>query len=256
MFLFSNFPSSNPILFLSLKLPCAHFYSDLSLISLLWNSSGPVVIVLSKFCLTAFNKWHWIFFFFSSYHQSLEWRTWQSFPFSFPHNQEPYYWDASAQPSRSLIFFAPLSRSPPPSPHPPGSSSALNFRVRNNYVAKLLLLLVVQFLSYVWLFTTPWTAACQASLSFTISKSMFKLMSIEPVMPSNHLILCHPLLLLTSIFPSIQVFSNESALCIRCPKYWSFILSISPSNEYSGQISFRIDWLDLLAVQGTLKSLL
>ena len=96
----------------------------------------------------------------------------------------------------------------------------------------------------------------QASLSFTISLSLLKLMSIESVMPFNHLILCHPLLLLTSIFPSIRVFSHESALRIRWPKYWSFSFSISPSNEYSGLISYRIDWLDLLAVQGTLKSLL
>ena len=101
-----------------------------------------------------------------------------------------------------------------------------------------------------------WTAACQASLSFTISWSLFKLMSIESVMPSNHLILCHPLLLLPSIFPRIRVFSNESVLCIRWPKYWSFSFDISPSNEYSGLISFRIDRFDLLAVQGTLKSLL
>ena len=95
----------------------------------------------------------------------------------------------------------------------------------------------------------PWTEACQASLPFTISQSLFKLMSIELVMPSNHLILCCPLLLLPSIFPSIRVFSNESVLCIRWPKYWSFSFSISPSNKYSGLISFRIDWLDLLAVQ-------
>ena len=101
---------------------------------------------------------------------------------------------------------------------------------------------------------TPWTAAFQASLSFTISQSFLKLMSIEPVMPYNHLILCHPLLL-PSIFPSIRVFSNESALCIRCPKYWSLSFSISPSNEYSELISFRIGWFDLLVVQGTLKSL-
>ena len=99
-------------------------------------------------------------------------------------------------------------------------------------------------------------AALQASLSFTISQSLLKLMSIESVMPSNHLILCHPLLLLPSMFPSIRVFSNESALHIRWPKYWSFSFSISPSDEYSGLISFRMDWLDLLAVQGTLKSLL
>ena len=101
----------------------------------------------------------------------------------------------------------------------------------------------------------PWTAAHQASLSFTVSWSLLRLMSIESVMPSNHLILCHLLLLLPSIFPSIRVFSSESALCIRWPKYWSLIFSISPSNEYSGLISFRIDWFDLLAVQGTLKSL-
>ena len=103
---------------------------------------------------------------------------------------------------------------------------------------------------------TSWTAACQASLSITNCQTLFKLMSIESVMPSNHLILCHPLLLLPSIFPSIRVFSNESVLCIRWPKYWSFSFSISPSNEHPGPISFRTDWLDLLAVQGTLKSLL
>ena len=103
---------------------------------------------------------------------------------------------------------------------------------------------------------TPWTAARQASLSITNSRSLLKLTSIESVIPSNHLILCHPLLLLPSIFPSIRVFSNESALRIRWPKYWSFSVSISPSNEHPGLISFRMDWLDLLAVQGTLKSLL
>ena len=111
-------------------------------------------------------------------------------------------------------------------------------------------------LSHVQLFMTSWTAACQASLSITNSKILLKLMSIESVMPSNHLILCRPLLFLPSIFPSIRVFSNESVLRIRWPKYWSFSFSISPSNEYSGLISFRMDWLDLLAVQGTLKSLL
>ena len=114
----------------------------------------------------------------------------------------------------------------------------------------------VQLLSCVWLFTTPWTAARQASLSITNSWSLLKLMSIESVMSSNHLILCHPLLLLPSIFPSIQVFSNESTLHIRWPEYWSFSFSVSPSNEHPGLISFRMDWLDLLAVQGTLKSLL
>ena len=115
---------------------------------------------------------------------------------------------------------------------------------------------LVQFLSRVRLFATPWTAARQASQSFTISWSLLKLMSIESVMPSNHLILCHPLLLLPSIFPSIRVFSNESALHIRWPKYWSFSFSISPSNKFLELISFRIDWLDLLAIQGTPKSLL
>ena len=114
----------------------------------------------------------------------------------------------------------------------------------------------VQSLSHVRIIATPWTAACQASLSITNSRRLLKLMSIELVTPSNHLILCHPLLLPPSILPSIRVFSNESALRIRWPKYWSFSFSISPSNEYSGLISFRMDWLDLLAVQGTLKSLL
>ena len=114
----------------------------------------------------------------------------------------------------------------------------------------------VQSLSPVQLFATPWTAARQASLSITISWSLLKLMSIESVMPSYHLILCCPLLLLPSIFPSIRDFSNESVLHIKWPKYWSFSSSLSPSNEYSRLISFRIDWLDLLAIQGTLKSLL
>ena len=114
----------------------------------------------------------------------------------------------------------------------------------------------VQLLSSVQLFATPWTAAYQASLSITNSQSLRKLTSIELVMPSNHLILCHPLLLLPSIFPSIRVFSSESVLCIRWPNYWNFSYSISPSNEYSGLTSLRIDWFDLLAVQGTLRSLL
>ena len=121
-------------------------------------------------------------------------------------------------------------------------------------VYKKLLLLFSR--CHIQLLVTPWTAAHQASLSFTISWSLLKLMSIRSVMPSNHLFLCHSLLLLPSIFPSIRVFINESALHIRWPKYWSFNFSISPSNEYSGLISFRIDWFDLLAVQGTLKSLL
>ena len=120
-----------------------------------------------------------------------------------------------------------------------------------SYWLHLLLLL----LSCVQLFVTPWTTACQASLSFTISQSVLKLMSIESVMPSSHLMLCHPLLL-PSMFPSIRVFSSESVLHIRWPEYWSFSFSISPCNEYSELISFRIDWFDLFTVQGTLKSLL
>ena len=114
----------------------------------------------------------------------------------------------------------------------------------------------VQLLSHIQLFVIPWTAAFQAFLSFTISQSLLRYMSIESVMPSNCLILCYPLLLLPSVFPSMRVFSNESVRHIRWPKNWSFSFSISPSNEYSGLISFRMDWLDLLAVQGTLKSLL
>ena len=117
-------------------------------------------------------------------------------------------------------------------------------------------IVIVQSLSHVQFFATPWTVACQASLSITNSWSLLKLMSFESVMPSNHLILCHPLFLLPSVFPSIRVFSNELALCIRWPKYWSFSFGISPSNEYSGLISFRNGWFDLLAVQRTLKSLL
>ena len=114
----------------------------------------------------------------------------------------------------------------------------------------------LQWLSHVQLFVTPWTAAHQASLSITNSRRLLRLMSIESVMPSSHLILCHPLLLPPLIFPSIRDFSNESALCIRWPKYWSFSFNISPSNKYSGLISFRMDWLYLLVVQGTLESLL
>ena len=114
----------------------------------------------------------------------------------------------------------------------------------------------VQLLSRIWLCATPWIAGCQASLSSTNSCSLRKPMSIQLVMPSNHLILCRPLLLLLSIFPSITVFSNESALCIRWAKYWSFSFNITSSSEHPGLIFFRMDWLDLLAVQGTLKSLL
>ena len=120
--------------------------------------------------------------------------------------------------------------------------------------AQVYVVVIVQLLSHVWLIANPWTVACRASLSFTISWSLLKLMFVVSMMPSNHLILCWPLLLLPSIFPSIRVFSNESVLQIRWPKYWSF--SISPSNKHSGLISFRIDRFDLLAVQGTLKSLL
>ena len=128
--------------------------------------------------------------------------------------------------------------------------------VMSCFFARMCVLSSVQSLSRVRLFATPWTAACPASLSITNSRSLLKPMSIESVMPSNHLILCHPLLLLPSIFPSIRVFFNESALCIRGPKHWSFRFNINPSNEHPGLISFRMDWLDLLAVQGTLKSLL
>ena len=121
---------------------------------------------------------------------------------------------------------------------------------------KFVILSSVHLLSHIQPFPTPWTAACQASLSTTNSQSLLKLMSIESVMSSNHPILCHPLLLLPSIFPSIRVFSNELVLRIRWPNYWSFSFSISPSNEYSGLISFMIDWFDLPAVQGILNSLL
>ena len=124
---------------------------------------------------------------------------------------------------------------------------------RLNYVVYSDTVAAVQLLSYVQLFETPETEACQAPLSFTISWSLFKLMSIKSVMLSNHLIFCCSLLLLPSIFPSIKVFFNESALCIRRPKYWSFNFSVNPANEYSGLTYFRIDWFDLLAVQGTLK---
>ena len=122
-------------------------------------------------------------------------------------------------------------------------------------ISDYLLPIVVQLLSCVWLFVTPWTTAHQASLSFMISWNLRKLMSIMLTMPSNHLILCCLLFLLSSIFPSIRVFSSELSLRLKCPKNWSFSFSISPSNEYSGFISFRIDWFDFLAVQGTLKNL-
>ena len=128
-------------------------------------------------------------------------------------------------------------------------------RERTELFLRCILLLLFSHQVVSQLFVTPWTTAHQASLSLTISQSLPKIMSIETVMPSNLLILCHPLLLLPSVFPSFRAFSNESALCIRWPKYWSFTFSISPSKEYSGLISFRTDWFDLLVVQGTLKSL-
>ena len=140
-------------------------------------------------------------------------------------------------------------------PSPREAISSLN--ISHTYYAKCICKNEsVQSLSHLWLFATPWTAAHQASLSITNSWNLFKLMSIESAMPSNHLILCCPLLLLPSIFPSIRVFSKESVLHIRWPKYWSFSFSISPSNEYSGLIFLRIDWFDLLEVQGILKSFL
>ena len=143
------------------------------------------------------------------------------------------------------LHFPPHTEAPNPSKHQ-----------NRKLIPIVIVFSSVQSLNCVWLFATPWNTACQASLSITNSQSLLKLMSIESVMPFNHLILCHPLLLPPSIFPSIRAFSNESVLCIRWPKYWSFGFSISPSNEYSGLISFRMEWLDLLAVQGTLKSLL
>ena len=130
-----------------------------------------------------------------------------------------------------------------------GQRSLVGKRVRHDLMAQFS---SVQLLSHVRLFATPWTTARQASLSITNSQSPPKIMPIESVIPSNHLIVCHPLILLPSIFPSIRVFSNESALRIRWPKYWSFSFNISPSNEYSGLISFRMDWFDHLAFQGTL----
>ena len=131
-----------------------------------------------------------------------------------------------------------------------------SFKESMQIISPSLLFSSVQSLSHVQLFDTPWTAAHQSSLSLTISWRLLKLMSIELVMPSNQLILCHPLLLPPSIFPSIRVFSNKSVLCIKWPKYWSFNFSISPFNEYSGLISFRMDCFDLLTLQRTLKSLL
>ena len=160
------------------------------------------------------------------------------------------------QPSHPLLTPSPLTLSL--SQH----QGLFQWVTSSHQVAKVLEFLMkhqfssVQLLSRVQLFVTPWTAACQGTMSITNSQSLLKLMSIKLVMPFNHLILCHPLFLLPSIFPSIRVFSSESVLHIRWPKYWSFSFSISPSNEYSELISFRFDLFDLLAVQGTLKSLL
>ena len=157
-------------------------------------------------------------------------------PFT-PFKQESHDWQL-----RSLTFFSHL-----------GDQKARRGRANKRKVAQFS---SVQLLSCVWLFVTPWISVHQATLSITNSRSSFKLMSIESVMPSSHLILCCPLLLLPPIPPSIRVFSSESTLPMRWPKYWNFSFSISPSKEYPGPISFRMDWLDLLAVQGTLKSLL
>ena len=146
--------------------------------------------------------------------------------------------------------------------HPMDCSTQASLSITNSWsLLKLMSIESVQFysvqsLSPVLLFVTTWTAACQAYLSITNSQSLLKLMSIELAMPSNHLILCCPLLLLPPIPPSIRVFSSEAVLCIKWPEFWSFSFSISPSNEHPGLISFRMDWLDLLTVQGTLKSLL
>ena len=163
---------------------------------------------------------------------------WSGLPFPSP-GDLPH---PEIKPGSSALQVASLSTKPPGKPLKPISTPNAVF--------------VVQLLSHVRLFVTLWTLVCQASLSFTISQSLLKLVCIKSVMPSNHLILCCPLVLPPSLFPSIWVFSTESALHIRWPKYWSFSFSTSPSNEYSGFISFRIDWLDLLAVQGSLKSLL
>ena len=153
---------------------------------------------------------------------------------------------------KDLLSMAPPIRTRPSFPHnqslPSGSFHKLLILIHQKISS-------VQLLSYVRLLVTPWITACQASLSITNSQSLLKLMSIESVMPSSHLILCCPLLLLSPVFPSIRVFPSESTLCMKWPKYWCFSFNISPSNEHPGRISFRLDWLDLPAVQGTLKSL-
>ena len=156
----------------------------------------------------------------------------------------------------NVVYFIDLFLYVEPSLHSKNRSQLVTGYKPISMLQNSVQLSLVRLLSHVRLFVTPWTTAHQTSLSITNSRSLPKPMSIESVMPSSHLICCHPLLLLPSIFPSIRVFSNESALPIRWPKYWSFSFNISPSNEHPGPISFRMDWLDLLAVQGTLKSLL
>ena len=169
-----------------------------------------------------------------------------------PANEKPLFFELSIPPTLFVHYHPPsfLSPSLREVPSSCGLAAGICTWLTHGHFSS------VQSLGHVWLFVTPWTAACQASLSTTNSRSLLKLMSIELVMPSSHLILCRPLLLLPSILPSIRVFSTESVLHIRWPQYWSFSFSSSPSNEYSGLISFTIDWIDLLAVQGTLKSLL
>ena len=162
----------------------------------------------------------------------------------------PHLWGSSLSPCLYFPFHFPKFRGPWTLPWKHQE------KIGNSYNFNFAVVLFVQSLNHVQLFATPWTAAHQASLSITISWSLLWSMSIEPMIPYNHFILCCPLLLPPSVFPSIGVFSNELALHIRWPKYWSFSISISPSSEYSGLISFRMDWLDLLVVQGTLKSLL
>ena len=178
-----------------------------------------------RICLQCCRPW------FNSWVGKMPWRNaWQATPVFLP---------GESYGQRSLVGFSPWDR----------KESDTTKAISMQFIS-------VQLLSCVRLFVTPWTAACQASLSITNSQSLLKLMAIELVMPSNRLILCRPLLLLPSIFPRIKVVSNESVLCIRWPKYQNFSFSISPSNEYSGLISLRVDWFDLLVVQRTLKSLL
>ena len=175
-------------------------------------------------------------------------KTLQNLPISSVLGRETKFLAMASKASAGLLLLSPDSLFPNPSGLPaPPEHFALPFPSALLLFSRSVMSNSLQ---------TPWTTVCQVSLSFTISWSLLKLMSIESAIPSNHLVFCHPLLLLPSIFPSIRVFSNELALYIRWPKYWSFSFSVSPSNEHSGLISIRIDWFDLLAVQGTLKSLL